>query len=108
MPTIAETCRRGFLISNNIQISYIGFKRRYIVKAHHIKELPDNDLSMARVHGILQRMSLAGPDAPEARKRPPEKPHDDDIEDERLLDAKALHQSDQIGQARRTTAALWT
>ena len=73
-----------------------------------MQELPDNALSLARVHGILQRMSLAGPDVPEPRKRPPQKAHDDDAEDETHLDTKALHQSDQIREAMRTTAALWT
>ena len=76
-------------------------------EADHLKELPANDLSLTRVHDILHRMSQAAPGPATRQGRAPPKTEEDDIE-QLWMDNKALQQSEQIRDAMRSTAALWT
>ena len=76
-------------------------------EADHLKELPANDLSLTRVHDILHRMSQAGPGPAIRQGRAPPKTEENDSE-QLWMDNKALQQSEQIRDAMRSTAALWT
>ena len=72
-------------------------------EAARTKELPGNDLPLARVHAILDRMSQQEGTSEKAESKDPE----EEAPEEEVAEEKALCQSGQIRGSMQVTAKLW-